>query len=85
MINVNSSLGELNSPILLIRFEIVALSIFIKKALSIFELKLKLDLHDWRSRDIATALYLVMILVLISFFSTQQMITRVPSRVSLHY
>ena len=58
MINVNSSLGELNSPILLIRFEIVALSIFIKKALSIFELKLKLDLHDWRSRDIATALCL---------------------------
>ena len=58
MINVNSSLGELNSPILLIRFEIVALSIFIKKALSISELKLKLDLHNWRSRDIATALCL---------------------------
>ena len=58
MINVNSSLGELNSPILLIRFEIVALSIFIKKALSIFELKLKLDLRraakemQWISRKI---------------------------------
>ena len=50
-------------------------------------LKLKRDLLDCWSRDIAIALCLVIALVLIgfcSFFFTQDMITRISSRILLH-
>ena len=79
-VKVYSPVGELSSWILIIL--IVASFTFIGKWLN----KLKLDIHICSSQDI-TIVLLVMTLALISFlcfFSTEHVITRISSRVSVY-
>ena len=80
-IQVYSSLGKLNSWILIIL--IIALFTYIGKCLN----KLELDFRIFSSQNITIALCLVMILALISFFYfffTQLAITCISFRVSLY-